>query len=65
MVYHLQRADVQAALGIVPPSILNTTYAWNQCNAIPYIYGPEPMMPLYITFMNNTNYKILVFSGKN
>ncbi len=59
----LQRADVQVALGIISSDAANATYPWNQCNDVNYLYGPEPMMPLYITFMNNTNYKILVFSG--
>jgi carboxypeptidase C (cathepsin A) len=60
---YLNRADVQVALGIISSSATNSTFAWNQCNDIDYTYGPEPMMPLYITFMNNTDYKILVFSG--
>jgi len=36
---------------------------WDECGGPPYTFGHDSMIPLYRTFMINTNWKLLVYSG--
>jgi len=50
------------------PSVQTAIHAqagtsWSDCGGPDYNFGEESMLPLYQTFMDDTNYEILVYSG--
>jgi len=55
---YLNNEDVKAAL-----HASDDAGVWTVCAAIIYKFGTESMIPYYETFMNKTDYKIIVFSG--
>ena len=52
----LNEAAVQTALHVTPTS-------WQECGGVDYDFNPKGVTDLYQNFMNNTNWKILVFGG--
>ncbi len=50
---------MQSALHIPAASSSN----WEDCGGPDYTFSTDSMIPLYKTFIQNTNYKILVYSG--
>jgi len=55
---YLNRDDVRAAL-----HASDDAGTWKVCANIPYKFGTESIIPYYETFINNTDYHIIVFSG--
>jgi len=55
---YLNRDDVRAAL-----HASDEAGTWRVCAAIVYKFGTESIIPYYQTFINHTDYHIVVFSG--
>jgi len=53
---YLRLPAVQAAIHAKPKS-------WVDCGGISYTFGMQSMIPYYQQLMDNTNYKMLVYSG--
>jgi len=54
---YLNRADVKEAIHA------KSSLLWEECGGPSYAFGHQSMLPLYITFMEKTNWKILIYSG--
>jgi len=54
---YLNRADVKQAIHA------KSSIHWEECGGPSYRFGHDSMMPLYKTFMDKTNWNILVYSG--
>jgi len=55
---YLNRDDVRSAL-----HVSSQAGVWTVCALIIYSFGTESIIPYYQTFINNTDYHIVVFSG--